>query len=59
MKHTITDVPWTPTVADTSGTIICAWCGEQIGMHYQHADGQITCVRFDKSVSDSCAEQPK
>jgi len=51
MSHTITDVPWTPAV-QSDGTVFCAWCGEQIGMHYEHADGRIVCVRFSEPTPD-------
>jgi DNA-directed RNA polymerase subunit N (RpoN/RPB10) len=43
--YTITETPFTPRTLE-DGTQICEHCGEQIGMHYQHADGRIVCVRF-------------
>lgn len=48
--HTITEIPWTPA-AQPDGTLLCAWCGEQLCMHYQHADGRSVCVRFSEPQS--------
>lgn len=49
--HTITEVPWTP-VEQPDGTVLCAHCKEQIGMHCQYADGRIVCVRFTEPTSE-------
>lgn len=53
--HTITETPFTPRTLE-DGTRICEHCGEQIGMHCQHADGRIVCIRFSEPQS---AEPPK
>ena len=50
--YELTDTEYEPTeTGDWKKPVLCAHCGEQIGMHYQHADGKITCVRFADSIS--------
>jgi hypothetical protein len=47
VNYILTDIDYVPKDTGLNQVQLCALCGLTLSYHYQHANGRITCVRYE------------